>query len=123
MRHEPNLRIDKYRDNDNPIGPSPPGVNWGWFIIPKARGTLRVMSSGTGHWNEVSGWEHVSVSLANRTPTWEEMCYVKSMFWREDETVVQFHPKKSKYKNQMPYCLHLWKKINEEHELPPDVCV
>ena len=27
------------------------------------------------------GWEHVSVSLARRCPTWEEMCMVKDIFW------------------------------------------
>lgn len=41
------------------------------------------------------GWEHVSVSLSNRCPTWEEMCMVKDIFWGEDECVIQFHPPKS----------------------------
>ena len=120
MRHEPNLRIENYRENDNPVGKSPPGANYGWFEIPRIAGTLRIMSSGS---DQLSGWEHVSVSLHRRSPTWDEMCYVKNLFWREDETVLQFHPKKSKYVNQMPFCLHLWKKIGVEPELPPDVCV
>ena len=30
------------------------------------------------------GWEHVSVSLARRCPTWEEMCMVKDIFWGEE---------------------------------------
>ena len=65
------------------------------------------------------GWEHVSVSLRNRCPTWDEMCLVKDIFWRDDECVVQFHPPKSEYVNLHPYCLHLWKKIGEAVELPP----
>lgn len=44
-------------------------------------------------WSNGMGWEHVSVAFANRTPTWDEMSKVKDMFWNEDETVVQFHPK------------------------------
>jgi len=120
MRNEPNLRIEQYRVQNNPVGPSEPGKNWGWFEIPRLGGLLRVMSSGT---DTITGWDHVSVSLRNRCPTWEEMCFVKDLFWREDETVVQFHPKKSKYVNKMQYCLHLWRKIGEEHELPPDRCV
>lgn len=64
------------------------------------------------------GWEHVSVSLYNRLPTWDEMCLVKSLFWDEEETVIQFHPKKSQYVNQHPFCLHLWKKIGVDAELP-----
>ena len=65
------------------------------------------------------GWEHVSVSLARRCPTWEEMCMVKDIFWGEEECVVQFHPPRSEYVNRHPYCLHLWKKIGEEYETPP----
>lgn len=65
------------------------------------------------------GWEHVSVSLARRCPTWEEMCMVKDIFWGEEECVVQFQPPRSEYVNRHPYCLHLWKKIGEEYETPP----
>lgn len=65
------------------------------------------------------GWEHVSVSLQNRCPTWDEMCRIKDIFWGEDECVVQFHPPKSEYVNLHPYCLHLWKKIGEKADLPP----
>ena len=70
-------------------------------------------------WSFGGGWEHVSVSYRRRTPTWDEMCKVKDMFWNDDETVVQFHPKKSEYKNLHPYCLHLWRKCGEDFELPP----
>lgn len=85
---------------------------------------MRIMSSGTDNGQgETMGWEHVSISRLDRRPTWNEMCFVKDLFWRDDETVIQFHPKRSKYKNVMPYCLHLWRKIGGEHELPPDICV
>ncbi|MGV8149672.1 MAG: hypothetical protein ACLKAK_07190 [Alkaliphilus sp.] len=62
------------------------------------------------------GWEHVSVSYKNRCCTWEEMCKVKNMFFREDECVVQYHPAEKDYVNMHPYCLHLWKP--QEHNLP-----
>lgn len=65
------------------------------------------------------GWEHVSVSYPNRTPTWEEMCRVKDIFWSDEECVVQYHPPKSEYVNIHPYCLHLWRKIGEEYPMPP----
>lgn len=65
------------------------------------------------------GWEHVSVSLKKRCPTWEEMCMIKDIFWGDDECVVQFHPTKSEYVNAHPYCLHLWKKIGVDFETPP----
>ena len=69
------------------------------------------------------GWEHVSVSFAGRTPTWEEMCKVKDTFWNDNECVIQYHPAKSEYVNNYPYCLHLWKKIGSEFETPPKAFV
>lgn len=69
------------------------------------------------------GWEHVSVSLKNRCPTWDEMCMVKEIFWKDDEVVVQFHPAKSEYVNIHPYCLHMWRKIGSEFETPPKAFV
>lgn len=65
------------------------------------------------------GWEHVSVAYPNRCPTWEEMCRVKNIFWSDDECVVQYHPPKADYVNFHPYCLHLWRKVGENYELPP----
>ena len=69
------------------------------------------------------GWEHVSVSFSGRTPTWEEMCKVKDTFWNDNECVIQYHPAKSEYVNNHPYCLHLWKKIGSEFETPPKAFV
>ena len=118
MRHEPNLRIEQFRRP----GPgeydaiTPPGVNWGFFIVHKWNSTLRIISSGT---SEETGWEHVSVSLEHRCPTWDEMCFVKDLFWTEEETVVQFHPKRSEYVNDCEHCLHLWRPLGIEYVLPP----
>lgn len=69
------------------------------------------------------GWDHVSVSLPTRTPTWEEMAYVKSLFFDDDEVVLEYHPAKSDYVNNHPFCLHLWRPQNETIPMPPVVCV
>lgn len=66
-------------------------------------------------------WDHVSVSLRDRCPTWEELCIIKDIFFNAEETVVQFHPKKSEYVNNYPYCLHMWRYQKEEHLLPPSI--
>lgn len=117
MRNEPNIRIEKYRDNSLPEMPqSPRGASYGMFAVKG----MRVISSGV---SEETGWEHVSVSRPDRCPSWEDMCIIKKLFWRDDETVVQFHPKETSYINNHPYCLHLWKKTGEEFELPPEICV
>lgn len=71
---------------------------------------------------ESAGWEHVSVHASTShlvTPSWEEMCYVKSLFWDETDTVVQFHPKGSDYVNIHKATLHLWRHFYQEFILPP----
>lgn len=54
---------------------------------------------------------------------WDEMCAIKDMFFGEDERVMQFHPPKSEYINNYPYCLHLWKPVDTEIPHPPMICV
>jgi len=49
------------------------------------------------------GWEHVSVSCKNHCPTWDNMQFIKEKFWGDDETVLQFHPKKTNYVNNHPF--------------------
>ena len=46
------------------------------------------------------GWDHVSVSFTNRTPTWEEMAEVKDMFFEPDEVCFQIHPAKKLRRQQ-----------------------
>ena len=67
------------------------------------------------------GWDHVSISIEgrNRCPIWQEMCIMKDLFFEADETVIQFHPKKTSYVNNHPFVLHLWKKQGQEYDLPP----
>ena len=74
-------------------------------------------------WTFGGGWEHVSICPRNRLPEWDEMCTVKDMFWNDDECVVQYHPPKTEYVNNMPNCLHLWKPINHEIPMPPSIMV
>lgn len=64
-------------------------------------------------WSYAGGWEHVSMNDNSKTPTWEEMCDLKDMFWADDETVVQYHPAKSEYVNNLKHCLHLWRPIEQ----------
>ena len=63
-------------------------------------------------------YEHVSVSIANsntKLPTWEEMCEVKRIFWRDDEEVHEVHPAAKDYIHgvgNMKNVLHLWRPVN-----------
>lgn len=67
------------------------------------------------------GWEHVSASCQYLTPTWDEMCVVKALFFTPKEWVIQFHPSESEYVNNHPYCLHLWRPISVEFPTPPSI--
>ena len=67
-----------------------------------------------------AGWDHVSVSLTDpkKTPNWREMCYIKDLFFDEEETVIQYHPPKSEYVNVHQGCLHMWRPHDREIPLP-----
>lgn len=65
------------------------------------------------------GWEHVSVSTPGRCPNWDEMCFVKDLFWAPEDVVIQFHPGRSHYVNNHPYCLHLWRAQGIDLPQPP----
>ncbi len=85
----------------------------GFFRIPIGKKTLSVMVGSGG------GWDHVSVSLKHRCPTWEEMCFIKNIFFEKNELVIQFHPPEENYYSFHKYCLHMWKPWHQKIELPP----
>jgi len=87
----------------------------GCFQIPK-RFMVIVASSG-------EGWEHVSVSVKDRCPTWEEMEWVKRRLWEDTDTVMQLHVPPAEHKNLHPYCLHLWRPLQAEIPRPPSIFV
>jgi hypothetical protein len=92
-----------------------------WVFAPG--GTRLCIISSDGSLPEEKGWEHVSVSAKKRTPTWEEMCFVKDAFWSEEEIVFQLHPKRSEYVNNHPNVLHLWRNVGQDPPLPPSILV
>ena len=65
------------------------------------------------------GWEHVSVSTRGRPPNWQEMCFVKDLFWSSEDAVMQLHPARSEYVNNHPHCLHLWRPQGQAIPTPP----
>src|SRR5215510_12883173 len=59
-------------------------------------------------------WDHVSVSTRERCPTWDEMEFIKRMFFNDDEVAMQLHVAPSDHINCHPYCLHLWRPQDKE---------
>lgn len=99
--------LEKHRIRGGQLGSDKSFGNNGAFIFSKAMVTYFIIAS------DGDGWEHVSVhcleDTKERTPSWDEMCLIKSLFWDEDDCVIQFHPAKSEYVNMHKHTLHLWR--------------
>lgn len=103
------------------------GTPNGVFLLrAPGRSFLKVLASNGDGWEDAAGFdppvfEHVSVSVdrENRCPTWDEMSWVKGLWWGPEELVVQYHPPKSVYVNHHPYTLHLWRPVGVVIPLPP----
>lgn len=125
MKEKPCEFLERHRKLHPVIGISEKGDMFGFFEIRKPYGgLLYVISSGNRDDKyELSKFEHVSVSSPEyRMPSWDDMCFVKSLFWDDEETVIQYHPKKSEYVNININCLHLWKPPYDL-PLPPKECI
>lgn len=90
-------------------------LDGGWGVVSHKKLFGSVVFSWGG------GWEHVSVAPKDRnyTPSWDDMCFLKDLFFHPDEWVVQFHPAQSEYVNNVKNCLHLWRPIDETLPTPP----
>jgi hypothetical protein len=106
---------------------TPTEAHYGFFIFNTGKAQVRAMAAD----GEETGWEHVSVSVlvkngskvTSRMPTWEEMHWIKTQFWDDEECVCQFHPPQSEYVNNHAGCLHLWKCVGQPFPLPPGILV
>ncbi len=90
-----------------------------FFVHGPCGAELKIIASGA----DETGWEHVSISTERRPPNWQEMCFVKDLFWEEEECVMQLHPPRSEYVNNHPYCLHLWRPVAAVIPMPPSIMV
>lgn len=122
MKKEFDAIVEKGRVRRGEWG-SNPGDDYGGFVINGPCGQALKIIASPGDANGDVPWEHVSVSLANRCPNWTEMSYVKDLFFDSEETVMQLHPPRSQWINDHPYCLHLWRPLNEKIPLPPSIAV
>jgi hypothetical protein len=104
------------------------GARYGAFVLRHPSGVyLRVIAASGEGWEQMNlplpAWEHVSVSTANRPPTWEELCWVADLFFNPDEWLVQYRPGQADYVNEHPHTLHLWKPVGIDLPRPPRECV
>ena len=123
--------INEYRNRDHPTYKSEDSLGMtGFYVIPISERDVAIIISSTGD-DEAMPWEHVSVrigekhnrKLKERTPTWDEMCLIKEIFWENDECVMQLHPPMADWVNIHPHVLHLWRPTKLEIPRPPKVAV
>jgi hypothetical protein len=110
---------EKYRLKTGPMWSDETNGNNGQFIVNSIKLKTNILCQASDGF----GWEHVSSSTIKRCPTWEEMCFIKDLFWDDEYCIIQYHPPKSEYINNHPYVLHLWRPINEEIPRPPKILV
>lgn len=121
MRNIIPSRLEAGRVREGPFAStSDDGVMGAFFVMGPKGALLKIFSSGS---DTEYGWEHVSVSCENRTPNWDEMNFVKDLFWRDDEVAMQLHPAKADYVNCHPYVLHLWRPLDADIPMPPSILV
>ena len=83
------------------------------------RNFIRVIASSGKDQPEGWRWDHVSVSLSNRCPTWEEMDYIKRLFFHPEEVCFQLHVSSAEHISNHDYCLHIWRPLEAQIPLPP----
>jgi hypothetical protein len=90
----------------------------GAFLVPfkregdlRQRQWLRVIASSGADQPAEYAFDHLSVSLSNRCPTWEEMDYIKRLFFKPEEVAYQLHmPRLRQHQHASLHCLHIWRR-------------
>jgi hypothetical protein len=96
----------------------------GYGLGDKCNGCLQIMPRGLGViFSDGDDWQHVSVSRRSRTPSYEDMEWIKQQFWGADACVMQLHVPKSDHVNCCGNCLHLWRPTRETIPRPPAIMV
>lgn len=90
----------------------------GAFLVRRNSGKpLRVIAS----WQ--LDWDHVSVSLATKTPTYQDMKMVRRIFFKDDEWALEYHPPPKDYISVNDNVLHMWRPQSGTIPTPPKYMV
>ncbi len=105
--------LEPYREH-------PPGYEKG----NRQNGMLMIRNKGLAViFSDGDGWEHVSVSRRSKTPSYEDMDWIKREFWDDDDCVMQLHVPVKDHIDCHPNCLHLWRPTDMEIPRPPAIMV
>jgi hypothetical protein len=91
----------------------------GAFFVPQPHGGRHLLCIASSEGN----WDHVSVSMKSKCPSWNDMSHVRRLFFKPEETVMELHVPNVEHINFHPYCLHLWRPQAVPIPLPPSIFV
>lgn len=113
--------IEQGRVRSGPYGTQPGETVGAFFVVcPRTKCELKIIVGD----DRLFPWEHVSVSLEKRTPSWKELTWVKDQFFEDDECCVQYFPPKADYVNVHENVLHIWRATGlVQIPMPPKACV
>lgn len=123
MKAAPWHHVDQFREGGDHPYASPWGAPYGFFMIPGPCAQVLKVIVSDGHLDPKYPWDHVSVSCKNRCPNWQEMEFIKHLFFKEDEWAMQLHAPPTKHINCHPFVLHIWRPLNAEIPLPDPIMV
>jgi hypothetical protein len=114
------FRIELSEETLKTMGVTDPVLNTnGAFVIdypspPPLRSMERLLVIAASG----GGWDHISVSLEHRCPTWAEMEHIAKLFFKDDEVAVQYHVPAKDHINNHPYVLHWWRPRSKLKRIP-----
>lgn len=109
MRNVPNLKANRYRVRNGLRASDDRDGNNGVFLVPFSVSIMLQVCVSDG-----MGWDHVSVSLPHREPTYAEMEHVRQIFFRDEECCMQLSVPRSDHVNVHDHCLHWWRPQSAE---------
>ena len=122
MREKPPERLEEARIREGLYGSSRAyGMTGAFSLMGPSGMNLIVLASDGPARDEGFGWEHVSVSIKRRPPNWVEMCFVKDLFWEEEECVVHITRRAPFTSTLHRHCLHMWRPIGIALPAPPAI--
>src|SRR4051812_27513200 len=100
MRRTVPQKLEDARVKEGPfLTTATDGFNGAFQLMGPNGRSLRIIASDAKRGGDKYPWDHVSVSIEGRCPNWKEMCFVKDLFFDEQEAVIQYHPPASMYVN------------------------
>lgn len=118
---------EQYRVRSGAMASSKQEGNNGMFVVPHPKikhATMFCIACDLPSEPGGQAWEHISTSVKspkmifNRCPNWDEMKFVKEMFWDDEDVCIQYHPKQSEYINTHEFVLHIWRPVGIELPRP-----